>query len=191
MSQDSFRTIVPREYGIFILQDVIKQILLKDGTRVWFRPLTPGDIPLWIRFIQKCSRESLHYRFQGTISVLDDQGNQYCKTDYDTNISIAAEIDRNQEKEIIAIAWLIKDKKNNHAECALLVCDEWQYRSVGNELGKLCQDIAIKWGIKELTGTTTTDNYRVIKMLQKNGFSITHDQCGTTIVFRKTMSPRI
>ena len=181
-------SMIPRKYDTFTSDDVRKTIKLKDGTEVSLRPLTHDDVPLWTDFVQKCSKDSLHSRFQGANALLAEQGNEFCRTDYENNVSIAVEADEGTQKEIVGIAWLIKNIQTNEAECALLVCDNWQHRGIGNILANFCQDVAIKWGVKALVGSTSAENYRVVKMLRNYGCTISHRKSDSTIDFRKNLS---
>lgn len=188
MSEASFIQIRAQRPSNFSPEDFHKIILFNNGLKVVFRSLTPADIPKWENFIRKCSNDSLYSRFQGIITGINDQGSEFCKTDYTNVISITAEIDHKGQKELIAVARLMRDKNSNQAEYAILVRDDWQNKGIGNILTSYCENVARKIGIKALIALTTLSNYRMIRILQRNGFFINYRDIAPFIEFRKMLS---
>lgn len=149
--------------------DLFKKVKTYKGLEISFRPLSKVDIPQWATFIQQCSKDSLHSRFMATIADLADQGDVFCKTNYDTIITIAAEVNTKDGVEIVGIAWLIRDKNTDEVEVAFLVSDTWQHYGIGSSLAEFCKEILIKWKVRAVKGSTSIYNKDVIRMLANRG----------------------
>ena len=173
------------KHDVCILDDENQTIIMhKNGTEIVFRLLTIADTPKWAHFIKKCSNDSLYSRFQGVITGIEDQGSDFCTNDYKTSISVTAEIDHKNHKELIAVARLMRDRNHDQAELAILIRDDWQNNGIGEALTGFCEETAIKFGIKILIVLTTRDNYRMLRILQKKGFFINYRDIDPFIEYR-------
>lgn len=147
--------------------DILRQIKYHNNLDLYIKPLTKDDVLLWGPFIDKCSKNSLYSRFMATIADLKNRGETFCITDYETRITIGVEVETSKGKEIIGIAWLIRDEDTEDVEVALLITDEWQHHGIGSVLAEVCKEIIIKWNIRAVKGSTSIYNSSVIHMLQK------------------------
>jgi len=156
------------------------QTRLLDDQEILFRPIKPEDEPLWLDFLRSCSKESIYSRFRYFFQWdSHDIATRYCYIDYDREIAILA---MHGESRIIGIGRLIADPDHETVEYAVLITDSWQNRDLGSMLTDYCIAIARKWNLRRFVAQTTTDNHRMIRMFEKRGFSIRHNEDSTVDV---------
>lgn len=142
-------------------------------TEVFLRPIKPEDEPLWLNFLQSCSKESIYSRFRYFFQWnTHEVATRYCYIDYNREIAIVAQIKEGDSSKIVGIGRLIADPDHETVEYAILITDSWQNKELGSMLTDYCMDIAKKWKLKTLVAQTSTDNHRMIKMFEKRGFKI-------------------
>jgi acetyltransferase len=142
-------------------------------TEILLRPIKPEDEPLWLDFLQSCSKESIYSRFRYFFQWnTHEVATRYCYIDYNREIAIVAQIKEGNSSKIAGIGRLIADPDHETVEYAILITDSWQNKELGSMLTDYCMDIAKKWKLKTLVAQTSTDNHRMIKMFEKRGFKI-------------------
>ncbi len=150
------------------------------------RPIRPEDEQKWIQLLESCSPATIHDRFGGLIHTFDHQfAARYCFIDYDREIAIVAEMDRDGEKQLIGVGRLIANANRDHASLALLVGDEWQRHGLGSFLADFCLEIANEWEITQVVTETTTDNFRAREILTERDFDEAVGDDGIVIARRK------
>ena len=89
---------------------------------------------------------------------------------------------RHQDREReIGVARYVKEPGSGAAEFAIVLSDDWQGRGVGRRLlGELIT--MAKWGgVRQLYGTTLSDNVAMIALAQSLGFVVTIDRDDATM----------
>lgn len=142
-------------------------------TEILLRPIKPEDEPLWLDFLNSCSKDSIYSRFRYFFHWnTHEVATRYCYIDYNREIAIVAQIKDGNNSKIIGIGRLIADPDYEKVEYAVLITDEWQNKELGSILTDYCMEIAKKWNPKTFVAQTSTDNHRMIKMFEKRGFNI-------------------
>ncbi len=166
----------------------VKVVELKDGTQITFRPIKPEDEPLWMDMLASCSKETIYSRFRYFFQwASHDVATRYCYIDYDREIAIVAEISDSGGKKLIGVVRLIADPDHESVEYAILITDAWQGKEIGSMLTDYSLEIAKKWRLKRVVAQTTTDNYPMVSVFQKKGFTITRNDADTTVDVVKEM----
>ncbi len=89
---------------------LIKEAVLRDGTKVLLRPIKPEDEPMWLEMLSSCSKESIYSRFRHDFYFDSHEvATQFCYIDYDREIGIVAEIEIDGEKKLIGVGRIIGD----------------------------------------------------------------------------------
>jgi len=171
MTEKSSKSALTSKKGIFTDSDLTQKFTITNAIEITFRPVTINDSPLWKEFIEKCSKNSLYSRFQTISSILKEQGELYCQTDYEYTITLGVFINTVKQEQLIGAAWLLKENETNNVELALLIADSWQHKGIGTKLSEMCRNIILKWGVEGVMGTTTLDNLEVKQMLNKNNIA--------------------
>jgi len=160
----------------------VREWKLADGTLVVIRPIRPEDEPLAIDFHKSLSEETLHLRYfgflEGEALIAHERLVQICFSDYDREINLVAERiqpGRNQ-RQIVAIARLIKSYGANEAELAIVISDDWQGKGLGTKLVRDLLEIGCTEGLERIVGYVLPENYVMQRICRKQGFEVRFDR---------------
>ena len=159
----------------------VREWKLADGTPVFIRPIRPEDEPLTVDFHKSLSEETAHLRYFGFIKgealISHERLVQICYSDYDREINLVAE--RIQpgwnQRQIIAIARLIKSYGVNEAEFAMVISDDWQGKGLGTKLLRDLLEIGCTEGLERIVGYVLPENYVMQRICRKQGFEVKFD----------------
>ena len=164
---------------------------LADGIRVTIRPIRPEDEPLMITFHKSLSEETVHLRYFGFPGVealaAHERLVQICFSDYDREIALIVEPIQAEEdqRQIIAVARLIKAYGANEAEVAIVISDDWQGKGLGTKLLGDLIAIGRLEGLERIVGYILPENYVMQHICRKLGFTLRYDR------FEEAMEARI
>jgi len=164
---------------------LIKPATLRDGTQIILRPIKPEDEPLWLDMLASCSKESIYSRFRHDFYFDSHEvATQFCYIDYDREMGIVAEIEKDGQKKLIGVGRLIGDPDVETTEYAVLVTDEWQHKDLGNILTQYCLEIAKMANIKKVVAETTRDNRPMVTVFKKLDFKVHFNEDGTVTAIK-------
>jgi len=153
---------------------------LRDGRTVLLRPIKPEDEPLWLEMFRKFSEEAIRYRFFELIKDTPHRVRaRYCNIDYEREIAIVAELAEKGRRYILGVARLTMEPDKKKGEIAFIVADPYQSLGLGTKLVDYMIEICRDMGMETIYGMMLPDNARAIRLLKKNGFTITHMEDGT------------
>lgn len=161
---------------------------LADGTPVTIRPIRPEDEPLMINFHKSLSEETVHLRYFGFLKgeslVTHERLARICFSDYDREIALVTERIQpgRDQRQIIAVARLIKAHCANEAELAIVISDDWQGKGLGTKLLGDLLTIGRTEGLERIVGYILPENYVMQRICNKLGFEVRYDT--TQDVFR-------
>ncbi len=95
---------------------------------------------------------------------------RFCFVDYDRELALCAEVIVDKQPLLIAVARIVADPDHEEADYGVLIADNYQHRGLGSLLTQKCIDIGRQWGLKRITGETTSDNLSMIRIFRKLGF---------------------
>ncbi len=175
-----------------------KTVILKDGTSLLLRPITPKDTDIWIRFLNRVSPESIYRRFHGVIPKVDESyAHRFTHIDYDDEMAIvgvAADSKEPQGERMIAVGRLVRLPKPTVGEVAFLVEDASQGRGIGSHLLQELLPFARLMDIERLEAIVLAENREMIRLFQDTGFVITSSADAGTVrielVFEETAKSR-
>lgn len=184
----------PRPYAHLALrpypQEYVQAARLPDGTELLLRPIRPEDEPLWMELLAGCSRESIYARFRHFFQWQSHQAAiRYCFIDYDREIAMVAELNRNGRRELLGVGRLVADPDHESVEYAVLVGDKWQSQGLGSILTECCLEIASHWGLQRVVAQTGSDNARMLTLFKRLGFATTPSADGSVIEAVKELRP--
>lgn len=163
-------------------------VTLKDGTRVFLRPIRPEDEPLWHEMLAISSRESIRFRFRYIFKETTHQmAIPYCFIDYDREMAIVGIVEENGRRRMAGVGRLIADPDRLNAEYAVFVADPWQNKGLGGILTDYALEIARSWGIRRVTAETTPDNIRMIRIFERRGFRLEYKTEESVILAAKPL----
>lgn len=150
----------------------IKPIQLDDGTLVQLRPIHPLDGGRAINFRSTLSEESILARFHGYIpDVTEEMVKRLTEIDYKTEMAIIAEVINGDDKEIIAVARIVGDK-NNDADYAVIISDDWHNKRLGSILADFMIKVAKEMNFDSIYGYIMNENIAMLEIFRKRGFKI-------------------
>jgi len=152
----------------------MKKVKLKDGTNVLLRPIKPEDEMLWLDMFKSFSEETVKFRFFRIIKETPHElRTRYCNIDYDREIGIVAEIEKNGKKKFLGVTRLIFDPgSTERAEFALVVTDKWHRLGLGSEFVDYIIHLAKDKGLKVIHGVVLKDNIPMITLCREKNFKV-------------------
>jgi acetyltransferase len=146
--------------------------MLRDGTPVLLRPMKPEDEPLVSAFLQKCSSETIFFRYfryikQWTHEMLI----RFTQNDYDREVGIMAVGQPPGPEVMMGVSRLFMAADRSSAEFAIIVGDPWQGKGLGPKLVEQVIAIARDQGVKVLVGDVLTQNQPMLELAKKVGFT--------------------
>ncbi|MDW8209045.1 MAG: bifunctional acetate--CoA ligase family protein/GNAT family N-acetyltransferase [Chloroherpetonaceae bacterium] len=150
---------------------------LPDGTPIIIRPIRPEDEPLVVRFHATLSEETVYFRYFHLIHLHQRTAHErllrICFNDYDREIALVAEAHL-PDPQILAIARLSRRRmQQSVAEFALLVTDRFQGQGLGTELLRRLIEVARAERVECLVADILPDNYGMLRLAEKMGFTLT------------------
>ncbi len=138
--------------------------------QVQLRLLTDRDKELWTEFVNRCSPHSLWLRFLSPFSPTTETAERFCNIDPSEEMAVVAELTENDRKELVAIARLIKCRRGDEAEYAVIVTDSWQQKTLGRVLSQACLSLAKFLDVKVVNAETLRENFPMTSILNRCGF---------------------
>jgi acetyltransferase len=145
---------------------------------VLIRPIRPEDEPQIARFHATLSERSVYLRYFHMIPldsrIAHERLARICSLDYDREMVLVAERQHalTGEREILAVARLSKDDRENEAEFAVLTGDKFQGHGLGTELLKRLLKIARAEGLDRVTADILAENRQMIEICRLLGFRL-------------------
>ena len=156
----------PKEYE--------KTIILRDGTKVFLRPLLPTDTDMLWNMFSTLSHESLSFLRGGFTRESIERWT--ANIDYHKNLPIVVVVEEKGKKMIVASATLSFSKNapafEHKAGLGIRVHDKYQNKGLGTLLTKHMLDIAKKKRLWKVYLGVRVDNAIAIHLYEKCGFEI-------------------
>jgi acetyltransferase len=145
----------------------------RDGRQVILRPIHPEDRLLEKELIEHLSVESSRFRFFDRIrEATPEMLNQFCNIDYVHQIAVIAEYESDGEKRNVSVGRLIIEPETESGEFAIVVADDFQNNGLGTKLMNTLIDICRDKGLKNIYGIVLKDNWKMLILAKKLGFTI-------------------
>ena len=144
----------------------------RDGRLVTLRPICQEDKLLEKEFIERLSVESSRFRFFDTIAeATPEMLTQFCNIDYVHEMAIIAEYNSGDEKRNVGVGRLIIEPDTGSGEFAIVVADDFQANGLGTKLLNILLDIGRERELKNIYGIVMPDNWKMIRLAKKLGFT--------------------
>jgi GNAT superfamily N-acetyltransferase len=145
--------------------------VLRDGTKVVFRPVVPEDKQLLQVGLEGLSPESRYRRFFASINQLSDEQLAYLTNiDYQDHFAWIGLLADSAGTEGVGVGrWVRNPGDPESAEAAVTVVDRWQGKGVGSALLVVLARSAIERGVKRFTLEVLGENEPMMALLQSVG----------------------
>lgn len=148
-----------------------EQLVLKDGTKAWIRPILKSDRQIHVEGYENLSPESKYKRFLSPVPHLTEQLLERLVDDVDGVDHVAYYLFlEGQESHLpVAIGRIVRDPEHAEvADVAVTVQDAFQGRGVATALLRALVAHRPK-GVKRLLTVVASDNYASVAMLKRLG----------------------
>jgi acetyltransferase len=150
---------------------------MKDGSNVVIRPIRFQDEPLFIKFHESLSEQSVYLRYfkdpKTPPRFTHESVVRRCFIDYDREMALVAETkSASGEREIVGIARLIKFHGRPEASFAVLVSDAAQRKGLGLELMKRLFQVARDEKVERLSANILRENDGMLRLCEKLGLDL-------------------
>jgi len=146
---------------------------LKDGSRVFLRPLKLTDEPLLRDMFYRLSPDSVRSRFFRMLHAMPHEKLQeFLRIDYKDEMALVVLGDRSETARMVGFAHYSKDPATRFADVAFLVRDDWHGRGMGTALLSTLAETARKNGILGMTADVLLDNAGMLRVFQQGGYPI-------------------
>jgi GNAT superfamily N-acetyltransferase len=146
---------------------------IREGARVYLRPLKLTDEPRVRDLFYKLSPESVRSRFFQLLKALPhEQLQNLLRVDYEKDMALVALNDATETSTALAIAHYRNDPQTNFAEAAFLVLDEWQGKGIGSALLDSLVEMARQQGIAGFSAEVLSGNHGMMCVFHKCGYPV-------------------
>lgn len=148
--------------------------LIRDGTPVLVRQLTPADATFYPDFLRDVTAEDLRLRFFASMrKVSDDLIDKLIH--YDPTHAMAFIVIEEHPLRMLGVVRLHDDKNAENAEFAILVRSQLKGRGIGWLLMKRIIEYAKGKSLKTMHGQVLAENATMLSMCSELGFHVVDD----------------
>jgi acetyltransferase len=157
-----------------------RHLELKDGWRVFVRPIRPEDEPLIHEFLRHVTAEDLRLRFFAPMKEFSHEFiARLTQLDYARAMAFVAFDEAT--RELLGVVRIHSDSIYETGEYAILLRSDLKGRGLGWALMQLIIEYAKSEGLKTIAGDVLAENTTMLAMCRQLGFSVTTDAEDTTL----------
>lgn len=147
-------------------------IELKDGSRVFLRPIRLTDEQALHDMFYELSEQTVYQRFFRHIKTMPhERVQEMMRVDYERDMVLVVTPEKKDESPIIAVARYHLDRQTNLAEVAFLVRDDWQGKGITTRMLATLMEIAKSKGIRGFVASVLAQNHGMLRVFHKTGLA--------------------
>ncbi|HZN12595.1 MAG TPA: GNAT family N-acetyltransferase [Blastocatellia bacterium] len=148
--------------------------MLRDGAVLRLRALVRGDREGLIALFNRCSPETIRYRFLRLLTELPDSLVDYLvAVDGRRHVALVVTQGEGAEGRIVAVGrYIASERRPEAAEVAFLVEDTMQKRGLGTVLLDTLAEIARRHSIARFSADVLVDNRVMLSVFRKAGYAL-------------------
>lgn len=151
-----------------------RHIEVKDGWRIFVRPIRPEDEPLIHQLLQHVTSEDLRLRFFAPMKEFTHEFiARLTQLDYARAMAFVAFDEAT--KEMVGVVRIHSDSVYDSGEYAILLRSDLKGRGLGWALMQLIIEYARSEGLKMISGDVLQDNTIMLEMCRSLGFQVKTD----------------
>lgn len=151
------------------------RIGLKGGREVFLRPIRETDGDLIVALFNRFSPETVHFRFLARLSTLPEgMVHHFTHLDPGKEFALAALAEEDRSEVLISVARYAFDPRENLADLAIAVRDDWQNLGLGKALLSRLVAIAKGRGITRFRSMMDPLNRAMGKTLRDLGYQVSY-----------------
>jgi GNAT superfamily N-acetyltransferase len=158
----------PSTEDLLFLEGYKSVLKLKNGKTMEFRPLLPSDEFAYRNFFYSLQEKTIYLRFFYRMRTFSHEVIQkhWASVDYHKNMSIIGLVQKGGHKEISAIGTYAYDKENR-AEIAFVVREEYQGMGIASYLLSVLEKIALENNYTQFSAAVLRENKAMIQVFRK------------------------
>ncbi|TVM14114.1 GNAT family N-acetyltransferase [Oceanidesulfovibrio indonesiensis] len=170
-------------------------VTLKDGRRVFLRPIRPEDEPAHWEFLEHVSAEDMRYRFFSNIGELPrTEMAKLTHIDYDREMAFIAkgsEVcgDESGEEKTLGVVRASTSPDNEVAEFAILIRSDLKRLGLGKQLMQKIIEYCRSRGTHKIVGQALAENAGMVGLAEAVGFEVTKDFEDDVYNFEQILNP--
>jgi GNAT superfamily N-acetyltransferase len=151
------------------LRSFSRDVLLRDGAVLRMRALRQDDREALIALFNRCSPETIRYRFLRMITALPTAMlDEMLAVDGEKHLALVV----TQAEKIVAVgAYIAEDNRPGVAEVSFLVEDAMQRRGIGTVLLDTLAEAARAHNITRFSADVLADNRLMLSVFRKAGYA--------------------
>jgi acetyltransferase len=162
------------------LKEWKRHVTLRDGGKVFVRPIRPDDEALYGTFLAAVTPEDARMRFLGAMGQLSHSLIDYfTHLDYTRAMAFVA-LDE-ASGELLAVVRLHNNAANDSGEYAIVVRSDYKGRGLGWQLMQMMIAYARAKGLRTVEGKVLHENKAMLDMCRQFGFEIAIDPKNASI----------
>ena len=174
---DSAKTVTRPLFVPYPYQDspMRGRVLLRDGSSATIKLAKSADQTALTAFFDRLSQETLRQRFFTVSAPSETQIEEFCDSENpEQRFTLLVYRGMEGEPEVIAAATYAVEKENS-AEFAVAVADEYQGEGLGSVLLERLATVAAQHGITHFSALTQDQNRAMLEVFRRSGFKIRED----------------
>jgi acetyltransferase len=157
-----------------------RHLELKDGWRIFVRPIRPEDEPSIHELLRHVTSQDLRLRFFAPVKEFSHEFiARLTQLDYARAMALVAFDEAG--KELVGVVRFHSDSIYENGEYAILLRSELKGRGLGWALMQLIIEYAKSEGLKRLSGQVLQENSVMLNMCRELGFALKSDPADRTI----------
>lgn len=154
--------------------DFTRDLLLRDGALLRVRALRSDDREKLKALFDRCSPETLRYRFLYSIKTLSDAMlDRLVNVDGTQNLALVVTMGENNEERIVGVGrYQTIEERPEVAEVSFLIEDAMQRRGIGTLLLDTLAEFARLHGLSRFAADVLTDNRSMLSVFRKAGYGL-------------------
>ena len=157
-----------------------RHLEVKDGWRVFVRPIRPEDEPLIHEFLRHVTSQDLRLRFFAPMKEFTHEFiARLTQLDYARAMAFVAFDEATNE--LVGVVRLHSDSIYENGEYAILLRSDLKGRGLGWALMQLIIEYAKSEGLKQISGQVLQENTVMLKMCRELGFAVKSDAAEPTL----------
>lgn len=155
-------------------------LTLKNGKKIFIRPMMPTDKYLVIDFFERLSPQTIYMRFLTQLRALPKNIlYRFTHFNYPSEFALVGIIKEDGKDAIVAIARYAYIDHYGNTELGVTVRDDWQHLGIGKALVKKVFDVGKENGIFRFMARVHPDNKIMMQIFLELGYELKYSlKCG-------------
>ncbi|MEN8247207.1 MAG: GNAT family N-acetyltransferase [Thermodesulfobacteriota bacterium] len=157
----------PAKEDLLFLEEYKRNVVLKNGKNVEFRPLLPSDEFAYRNFFYSLQEKTIYFRFFYRMQLFSHEvvQKQWASVDYRKNMSIVGLVQKGGHKEIMSIGSYADD--GGRAEVAFVVREDYQGLGTASFMLEMLENIARENDYTGFSATVLKENDAMLHVFRK------------------------